>query len=59
MDRATVDQLLTTTRTVRKCLDLSRPVENHFCFSGCVWLQIDASSRLSTACRLAPGTKWP
>jgi hypothetical protein len=22
-------------------------------------LQIDASSRLSTACRLAPGTKWP
>ena len=27
MDRATVDQLLTTTRTVRKRLDLSRPVE--------------------------------
>jgi nitroreductase len=27
MDRATVDQLLTTTRTVRKRLDLRRPVE--------------------------------
>jgi len=27
MDRATVDQLLTTTRTVRKRLDLSKPVE--------------------------------
>jgi len=27
MDRAPVDQLLTTTRTVRKRLDLSRPVE--------------------------------
>jgi nitroreductase len=27
MDRATVDQLLTTTRTVRRRLDLSRPVE--------------------------------
>src|SRR5262245_39407685 len=27
MDRATVDQLLTTTRTVRKRLDLNRPVE--------------------------------
>jgi nitroreductase len=27
MDRATVDELLTTTRTVRKRLDLSRPVE--------------------------------
>jgi hypothetical protein len=27
MARATVDQLLTTTRTVRKRLDLSRPVE--------------------------------
>jgi len=27
MDRATVDQLLTTTRTVRKRLDLKRPVE--------------------------------
>ena len=26
MDRATVDELLTTTRTVRKRLDLSRPV---------------------------------
>jgi nitroreductase len=28
MDRATVDHLLTTTRTVRKRLDLSRPVES-------------------------------
>ena len=27
MDRATVDQLLTTTRTARKRLDLKRPVE--------------------------------
>src|SRR5678810_1325825 len=27
MDRTTVDKLLTTTRTVRKRLDLSRPVE--------------------------------
>jgi nitroreductase len=27
MDHATVDQLLTTTRTVRRRLDLSRPVE--------------------------------
>ena len=27
MDRATVDQLLTTTRTVRRRLDLSRSVE--------------------------------
>jgi hypothetical protein len=27
MDRATVDQLLTTTSTVRKRLDLRRPVE--------------------------------
>ena len=28
MDRATIDHLLTTTRTVRKRLDLSRPVES-------------------------------
>ena len=27
MDRATVDHLLTTTRTVRRRLDLTKPVE--------------------------------
>ena len=41
LDRATVDHLLTTTRTVRKRLDLTRPVEREV-IQECLELAIQA-----------------
>jgi len=43
MDLATVDHLLTTTRSVRKRLDLSRPVESEL-IERCLEIAIQAPS---------------